>query len=166
MTSSKLRTLLVGLTGQVEQVNEMAGNMISELTTSECQQLLDEHHFGRLAFIDESEHIPVIIPVNYLTHDGNVVFRTGPGAKLTAALNGAPVAFEVDGIDAQQRIGWSVVVLGQLREVTEPTEIDALQKTPLVPWASGAKQHYVRVDSERVSGRRVSVADLPSNWWG
>ena len=76
------------------------------------------------------------------------------------------MAFEVDGIDSQQRIGWSVVVLGQLREVTEPTEIDALQKTPLVPWASGDKQHYVRVDSDRLSGRRVSVAALPSNWWG
>ena len=144
----------------------MTGNMISELTTSECRQLLDEHHFGRLAFIDRSEHIPVIIPVNYVTHDRDVVFRTDPGAKLTAAFHGAPVAFEVDGIDAQQRIGWSVVVLGQLREVTEPTEIDALHKTPLVPWASGAKQHYVRVDADRVSGRRVSVADLPSNWWG
>jgi hypothetical protein len=154
------------LTDQVEQESEMTGNMISELTTSECQQLLDEHHFGRLAFIDDSEHIPVIIPVNYLTHDGDVVFRTDPGAKLTAALTGAAVAFEVDGIDAQQRIGWSVVALGQLREVTEPAEIDALQKTPLVPWASGAKQHYVRVESDRLSGRRVSVADLPSNWWG
>jgi hypothetical protein len=76
------------------------------------------------------------------------------------------VAFEIDGIQTQERIGWSVVVLGHLREVTDATEIDALQKTPLVPWASGAKEHYVRVDSDRLSGRRLSVADLPSNWWG
>ena len=93
-------------------------------------------------------------------------FEPTQALKLTSALNGAPVAFEVDGIQAQQRIGWSVVVLGHLREVTETTEIEALEKTPLVPWASGAKRHYVRVESDRLSGRRVSVADLPSNWWG
>ena len=139
---------------------------MDELTNSECGQLLDEHHFGRLAFIDPSELIPVIIPVNYLTYEGRVVFRTDPGSKLTAALSGAPVAFEVDGIHTQQRIGWSVVVLGHLREVTEISEINALQKTPLIPWASGAKQHYVRVDADRLSGRRVSLAELPSNWWG
>jgi nitroimidazol reductase NimA-like FMN-containing flavoprotein (pyridoxamine 5'-phosphate oxidase superfamily) len=140
--------------------------MISELTTTECQDLLDKHHFGRLAFVDQVEQIPLITPVNYLTHEGKVVFRTDPGGKLTAALNDAPVAFEVDGIQAHERTGWSVVLLGRLEPVTDSTEIEALLKTPLVPWAPGAKQHYVRITPDRLTGRRVSVADLPSNWWG
>ena len=144
----------------------MTAKLISEMTVPECQKLLDEHHFGRLAFIDHAEARPMIIPVNYVTHGGKVVFRTDPGGKLTAALSGAPVAFEVDGIQGQERVGWSVVVLGHVEEVTDSAEIDELRKTPLIPWAPGAKPHYVRIDSDRLSGRRISVADLPSHWWG
>jgi uncharacterized protein len=144
----------------------MAANPVSKLTTSECKQLLDEHHFGRLAFVEQVGVMPMIIPVNYLVYGGKIVFRTDPGAKLTAALHGAPVAFEVDGIQKQQQVGWSVVVQGHVQEVTETTELDELRKTPLVAWASGAKEHYVRINPGRVSGRRINVADLPSNWWG
>lgn len=144
----------------------MPENVISNLSTRECQQLLDEHHFGRLAFVDQAEARPMIIPVNYLTHGGKVVFQTDPGAKLTAALGRTPVAFEVDGIQERERVGWSVVVLGCLEEINDPAVIEELRQTPLMPWAPGAKQHYVRVDPDRLSGRRISLADLPSHWWG
>ena len=144
----------------------MTTNLISELSLTECQQLLDAHHFGRLAFLDQDEGIPMIIPVNYVTHRGKIVFRTDPGAKLTAALRAAPVAFEVDGVHDQEQVGWSVVVQGQVQEVTDTAEVADLRTTPLAPWAPGAKPHYVRIDTDRVGGRRVSVADLPSHWWG
>jgi nitroimidazol reductase NimA-like FMN-containing flavoprotein (pyridoxamine 5'-phosphate oxidase superfamily) len=144
----------------------MTEKLITEMTLPECQRLLEQHHFGRLAFIDQVEARPMILPVNYLLHQGKVVFRTDPGAKLAPALTGAPVAFEVDGIQAHDRVGWSVVVLGHLQEVTDRAEIDLLSQTPLIPWAPGPKQHYVRVDPDRLSGRRISVADLPSHWWG
>ena len=55
---------------------------------------------------------------------------------------------------------------GHVQEVTESTELDELRKTPLVAWAFGAKEHYVRINPGRVGGRRINVADLPSNWWG
>ena len=144
----------------------MPENVISNLSTPECQQLLDGHHFGRLAFVDHAEARPLIIPVNYLTRGGKVVFQTDPGAKLTAALGGAPVAFEVDGIQERERVGWSVVVLGRLQTIDDPAEIDELRQTPLMPWAPVANQHYVRVEPDRLSGRRISIADLPSHWWG
>ena len=69
----------------------MTDNELSELTTGECHDLLDRHHFGRLAFLDRVGVMPMIIPVNYLFHNGTVVFRTDPGSKLTAALHDAPV---------------------------------------------------------------------------
>ena len=68
----------------------MTAKMIEELAVPECQRLLDDHHFGRLAFIDLAEGVPMIIPVNYVTRGGIVVFRTDRGAKLTAAFGGAP----------------------------------------------------------------------------
>lgn len=144
----------------------MPASRIQDISAQECLDLLDQHHVGRLAFLDTVGLLPLIIPVNYILDDDTVVFRTDPGAKLTAAIHGAPVAFEVDGLDPQQQVGWSVVARGRAAEVTDPAELTRLREGPLVPWAPGAKSHYVRVHHGPISGRRISVADLPSNWWG
>ena len=55
---------------------------------------------------------------------------------------------------------------GHAEEVTEEEQLAALRLEPLLPWAPGAKKHYVRVNASLVSGRRISLADVPSNWWG
>lgn len=136
------------------------------LSAPECRSLLEQHHFGRLAYLDSVGVMPMIIPVNYLLHADQVVFRTDPGSKLTAAVRGTPVAFQIDGIDEQRRVGWSVLVRGHLEEVTEPGELERLRRSPLVPWAPGDKSHYLRVLPGKISGRRISVAHLPSNWLG
>lgn len=53
---------------------------VETLTTTECRELLDSHHFGRLAFVDSVGVLPFIIPINYLFDDEKVVFRTTPAA--------------------------------------------------------------------------------------
>jgi uncharacterized protein len=139
---------------------------LEELTLAECHELLERHHVGRLAFLDQVGVMPMIIPVNYLMHAESVVFRTDPGSKLTAALHDAPVAFEIDQIDPRENIGWSVVVRGHLEEVTDPTQREALEQAPLPVWAPGTKHHYVRLNPRLVTGRRIRVATLTSHWWG
>ena len=62
---------------------------------------------------------------------GWLFFGTDPGSKLTAALHGAPVAFEVDGTDEQQQVGWSVVVRGHIEEVTEPKRARCAERNSL-----------------------------------
>ena len=61
---------------------------------------------------------PHIVPVNYVLVGEAPVFRTGPGSKLDAAAESAPVASEVDAAEEATRPGWSVVVRGALAEVT------------------------------------------------
>jgi nitroimidazol reductase NimA-like FMN-containing flavoprotein (pyridoxamine 5'-phosphate oxidase superfamily) len=143
-----------------------AEKILNELTIGECHVLLGNHHLGRLAFLGRAGVMPMIIPVNYLFHEKSVVFRTDPGSKLIAALHGAPVAFEVDGADKQQQLGWSVVLRGFVEEVTDPDERDRLSATPLVAWAPGAKAHYVRLNPRLVRGRRIDMQGLPSDWFG
>lgn len=58
---------------------------------------------GRVGVVADGR--PVVLPVNYAIVDGAVVFRTGRGAKPTAARDGAPVAFEVDEIERRGRKG-------------------------------------------------------------
>jgi len=135
-----------------------------ELSPDECQALLGASHLGRIALVEDAR--PLILPVNYVLDDKTVVFRTDQGTKLDAAARGAPVAFEVDGVNSERRTGWSVLVRGRAEHVTDRTERERLRRLPLVPLAPGAKPHYVRIKADEVTGRRISVANLPSNWWG
>lgn len=145
----------------------MSNNQVESLTTAECRELLERHHFGRLAFVDSVGVLPSIIPVNYLLTDvDKVVFRTDAGSKLAAAVRRAPVAFEVDGVDEHRRTGWSVLMRGRAEEITEEAQLAQLRETPLLAWAPGAKERYVRINASKVSGRRISIAHLPSSWWG
>lgn len=135
-----------------------------ELTERECRSLLAGAHLGRIAVVESGR--PLIFPVNYVLDGTDVVFRTDSGSKLYAAALGEQVAFEVDGINPADRTGWSVLIRGAAEYVTDPGRLNKLRSLPLVPWAPGAKPHYVRINSGQVSGRRISVADLPSTWWG
>lgn len=130
-------------------------NGMTILTVDECMRLVSGAvpRIGRVAFVSEGR--PVILPVNYVYHQGAVVFRTDRGAKLSAAANGEQVAFEVDAIDPTWREGWSVLVQGRAEHVTDPDELERLEALPLQPWAGGEKPAYVRILSTEISGRRI-----------
>jgi nitroimidazol reductase NimA-like FMN-containing flavoprotein (pyridoxamine 5'-phosphate oxidase superfamily) len=141
-------------------------NPIEDLAENACLELLRDHHFGRVAFVEQADGPPVIMPVNYLMHGEAVIFRTDPNSKLGRAMHSTTAAFEIDGIDERERMGWSVVVFGQAEEVLDSSELDELRETPLLPWSPGDRSQYVRIRPELVTGRCISVAELPSNWWG
>jgi nitroimidazol reductase NimA-like FMN-containing flavoprotein (pyridoxamine 5'-phosphate oxidase superfamily) len=144
----------------------MMDSRMEDLPEDECFDLLKRHHFGRVAFVEEVELPPVIMPLNYVVDADTVVVRTDPDSRLGGALRDAPVTFEIDGIDQLQSTGWSVVVSGRAQEVVDPGDLHELNQTPLLPWAPGDRSQYVRITPASVTGRRISVADLPSNWWG
>jgi len=147
-------------------VGKVPDKRVEKLTTAASVALLRDHHFGRLAFMDSVGVMPLIIPVNYLLQDDMVFFRSDAGSKLAAAIRGTPVAFEVDGVDKQHQFGWSVVVRGQANQVSDETQLAQLRQTPLLAWAPRAEPHYVRVTASMLNGRRISLADVPTDWWG
>ncbi|MGW1531031.1 helix-turn-helix domain-containing protein [Streptomyces aureus] len=126
------------------------------LGPAECRARMSTHGVGRIA-LDTGDEL-VVLPVNYSVVDGAVVFRTAPGSAPAAAV-GARVAFEVDHIDDALGQGWSVLVQGHARAETRPDAVrrlDALAYSR--PWAGGAERDlWVRVDEERISGRRIAV---------
>lgn len=126
------------------------------LSHDECVQLLAEHEVGRLVVVVHGA--PHIVPVNYVFDGDAVVFRSDAGTKLDAA-EGHPVAFEIDGFDTAARTGWSVVVHGRASEITEwdhPAVTAARSRLAPTPWAGGEKRHWVRVEAETITGRRIS----------
>jgi nitroimidazol reductase NimA-like FMN-containing flavoprotein (pyridoxamine 5'-phosphate oxidase superfamily) len=128
---------------------------IQELTRAECFELLACGQLGRVAVTHDGG--PVVFPVNYVLDRHTVVFRTEPGAKLHVAGRGGRVCFEADGADDATRTGWSVVVRGEITEVTDPDELARLRELPLRPWAPGARDHYARILPAVLTGRRITA---------
>ena len=96
-----------------------------------------------------------IFPVNYrMVHD-DIVFRTAPGSKLSAALAGAVVAFEVDDYGLLDHTGWSVLAVGQAEVVTDPAFVRAVEASGLQPFAEGVRTAIVRIEPTFLSGRRL-----------
>ena len=124
------------------------------LSPIECRDLLRSGTIGRVAFI-VGDH-PEVMPVNYAMDGDAVVFRTDPGTKLTAALSQPSIAFEVDAVDAGAGEGWSVLVVGRARRVSDPAELAHLARLGLRPWVRGDKSHWVRLDTTTISGRRIT----------
>ena len=131
---------------------------IEVLERDECLQLLQAEDVGRIAVVDAGH--PVIFPVNYALDGESIVFRTAEGTKLDATLKGGPVSFEIDDTDRHTRTGWSVIVTGWARVVTNPDDVARYEQLGLEPWSEHRKDNWVAIHLERISGRRiVAVGD-------
>ena len=127
---------------------------VHELSRTESIELLQLHAYvGRVSFVVDGR--PLILPVNYLADDESIVFSTEPGTKLSAVGAGAPVVFEVDDSRPLYHAGWSVLVKGTAREITDEDELDGLRRGPLHSWATRSTQHWVRISMDEVTGRRI-----------
>ncbi|MGE3619901.1 MAG: pyridoxamine 5'-phosphate oxidase family protein [Acidimicrobiia bacterium] len=129
---------------------------LEHLSTDECWQLVESSTIGRVAVLVDSA--PEIYPVNYAAVDGGVVIRTDPGTKLRGLDRSPSVCFEVDGVDAQQRLGWSVMIKGRARVLTDPAELAAAEALDLEPWALGDKLVWIEIEATQVTGRRIHQA--------
>ena len=125
------------------------------LSRDECLELLAGEEVGRLAVVDGLH--PRIFPVNYAMDGDTIVIRTAPGTKLTFGTR-SPVCFEIDHYDRAGREGWSIVVDGMLQEVNSlsaPAVVRSTLASAVQPWAAGAKDHWLRLDTVRITGRRI-----------
>src|SRR5579859_1478450 len=129
------------------------GHALRTLSPAECFDLLEPGGIGRVGFT-AADGI-MMLPVNFAVAAKTVVFRTAPDTLLALYARGQ-VSFEADCLDEAFRAGWSVLVQGRARKVTEEHEVEQLQsRTDLQPWAAGARDVYVRITPTRISGRRI-----------
>jgi uncharacterized protein len=126
---------------------------LEQLSEAECRALLAAGSFGRVAITVGA--LPAILPVNYALLDDDVVFRTGQGSKLRAALERTVIAFEIDSANEAQHTGWSVLVVGHAAMLWRDTDIERARALGLRPWAPGPRDRFVRLTTGMVSGRRI-----------
>ena len=126
------------------------------LDEAECYELLGEATLGRVAVTVAG--YPAIFPVNFALVNRQVVFLTGRGSKLTAALDKNVVAFEVDHVGPEGRTAWSVQVLGQSVLVEPSSDIEAAALVSGRTLAPAPRRFLVKISPAVVSGRRLPEA--------
>ncbi|MFI2370794.1 helix-turn-helix domain-containing protein [Streptomyces sp. NPDC018833] len=162
-----LETTVTALTGGGADVPPGSGRAahrpeLVELAEDECWALLGAHGVGRVAVAGRDG--PAILPVNYLVAEGEVAFRTSPEA-VPGQAAGQEIAFEVDHIDEAFSRGWSVLIVGRARSVTDKDAVGELEhRAYSVPWAGGERDVWIALTPERVTGRRILVRGAPAPW--
>jgi nitroimidazol reductase NimA-like FMN-containing flavoprotein (pyridoxamine 5'-phosphate oxidase superfamily) len=124
------------------------------LDRKECLRLLCTASVGRIGFTYGA--LPTIQPVNFVVYCGSLIIRIGAGTKLATATRHAVVAFQADEFDLNMRTGWSVTAVGHARAVRDQSELEILRALPLSSWIHGESDHYVRIGTEVLSGRRIT----------
>lgn len=128
---------------------------VQPLDYAECMRLLATEEIGRVAYLTPDG--PGILPVTYALAQGRPLFRTSAASPLARVTDGR-VAFEVDHLDHLRHEGWSVVVTGAARAVAGPA-VEHSGSGPVVqPWAGGRRELYVVIETEQVTGRRITAA--------
>ncbi len=135
---------------------------LEELDPDTCLRLISPGGVGRVGFTDITG--PMVLPVNYVIHEGTVLFRTAFGGPmdegLRTGIEGAEftIAFEVDRIDDPNREAWSVLIRGGLHHVSSDEERAAVTPAGVEPWAGGERELYVRITPSEITGRRIHRA--------
>ena len=134
-----------------------ASSKLLVLTQKECWALVKQAALGRLAFV--MDDWPLVMPVNYLVDGPDVVIRSDPGRKLTAARQQVQATLQVDSIDRLHRSGWSVLVFGIATAVDDAEEVARLDGLGLRSWAASDRASWIRLLPVQITGRR-----LPRAW--
>ncbi|WP_166905888.1 pyridoxamine 5'-phosphate oxidase family protein [Mycobacterium sp. DL440] len=137
----------------------MKGSEVGVLTRRQCLDLLEGVRVGRLVFTEDA--LPAVQPVNFRVWHDDVVIRVAGGPKLIAATDHQVVAFEADELDADLRTGWSVTIVGHAEHITDVDEQVEVAGTFVQPWAEGRRDHFVRIRSEKVTGRQLRNHAMP-----
>ena len=129
-----------------------APRRLEELSRAESLRHLASVTVGRVVFTQSA--LPAIRLVNHLVDDGAVIIRAHLGAGVLANM-GMVVAYEADTIDPHTHLGWSVIITGIARLVTEPDDVTRYEDT-LHPWVTTEMDHVIRITPQIASSGRLA----------
>jgi nitroimidazol reductase NimA-like FMN-containing flavoprotein (pyridoxamine 5'-phosphate oxidase superfamily) len=139
---------------------DVTARALVPLSRARCVELLGSRPVGRVVFTRRA--LPEVLPVNYTLHDA-VLFRVAAGSAVAAACRDSVVAFNVDDIDPDGRVGWSVTVVGHSSEVTDPVERARLVALGLTSWLGDSRDTFIRIALDEVTGREIVPAGLAAS---
>ncbi len=126
------------------------------LDSRECERLLRGGIVARVAV--STPDGPHIVPVNFAVVDDTIVVRTSSYSILGTYGPEAMLAFEMDHIDHDRHVGWSIVARGRGWAELDPGEVARIKEVwQPRPWASGNRNLYVRMRWSTLTGRALGT---------
>jgi len=142
-----------GMMAPPGRVGPLGRPSLASLTVDECRALIAPGGIGRVVFVDAG--VPVALPVNFRMLGDDIVFRTEAASTVLAILPEQRISFEVDRLDEALTEGWSVLVSGNGRVVVDRAEHEQMKTLAVTPWAGGERDTFVRLATDRVTGRSI-----------
>lgn len=130
------------------------GQGAARFSEAEALSLAATVPIGRIVYSRYA--LPAIFVVAFELDGRDPVFRTRKGSMFGAAVAETVVAFEVDRIDERSHDGWYVTFLGRAKLITDPAEQSRPAGLGTDSWAPDEPDHFVRIVTERVVGRRIA----------
>jgi hypothetical protein len=132
-------------------------DVFEELGHDECLALVSTQRLGRLGVVVDG--VPLVLPMGFVLDGETIVLQTNQGAKtLHAPLTS--VSFEVDHVDWEQGVGWSVLIQGIGEDIS--TAIDerseALRSLVAHSWAPPPADRWLTIVPRSITGRRVRAS--------
>jgi len=130
---------------------------LEELDKAECLTLLATERLGRLGVVVDG--VPLVLPMQFALDGQIVVLRTNQGAK-TLHVPLTAVSFEVDHVDWEEGVGWSVLVQGTGEDIS--TAIDefseARRSLAVQTWAPDPADRWLTIIPRTITGRRIRAS--------
>jgi uncharacterized protein len=125
---------------------------IEELNREECLTRLASQRLGRLGVVVDG--VPLVLPMQFALDGETVVLQTNTGAKMLHVPL-STVSFEVDHVDWDEGVGWSVLVQGIGEDIS--TAIDerseALRTLAVHSWAPPPADRWLKIIPRKITGR-------------
>jgi nitroimidazol reductase NimA-like FMN-containing flavoprotein (pyridoxamine 5'-phosphate oxidase superfamily) len=122
-----------------------------ELSNDRAVELLVAGTVGRIAVVQDG--YPIVVPVNYRVvtePDLWLVIRTRHGGLIEQSS--ARIAFQIDSIDTTHQQGWSVLVRGALRALTDDSPEVRAHIDPH-PWLTAERDLWLAIQPLTITGR-------------
>jgi nitroimidazol reductase NimA-like FMN-containing flavoprotein (pyridoxamine 5'-phosphate oxidase superfamily) len=131
--------------------------VFEELGHDECLALVSTQRLGRLGVVVDG--VPLVLPMGFALEGETIVLQTNQGAKTFHAPL-TSVSFEVDHVDWEQGVGWSVLIQGIGEDIS--TAIDerseALRSLTTHSWAPPPADRWLTIVPRSITGRRVRAS--------
>jgi len=130
------------------------GGRTEEIGRDECLALMATERLGRLGLVVDG--VPIVLPMQFVLDGDLVVLQTNQGAKtLHAPLSS--VSFEVDHVDWEQGVGWSVLIQGIGEDISTAIDERSQERRLLAvhSWAPPPADRWLTIIPRKITGRRV-----------
>ena len=128
------------------------GGTFEELGRDECLTRMATQRLGRLGVVVDG--VPLVLPMRFAMDGDTVVLRTNQGAKVFHAPLSS-VSFEVDHVDWENRVGWSVLIQGIGEDISSALDerSEALRSLSIHSWAPPPADRWLKIIPRRITGR-------------